>query len=154
MTEALSNWADRWPDAAKELQDLILKPTDETPFHGAHETDVINFARLEASRRGGRLFRNNVGAGELLNSGQFIRWGLANDSARQNDHIKSADLIGIRPIRITVDMVDQIFGQFWSFEAKRQGWKYSGNDHEKAQMRWAELITSLGGCATIGTKLT
>lgn len=148
----LSNWANKYPDAAKELQELILTPVNKDIFHGAGESDVSNVARLDASYAGGRLFRNNVGAGTLLN-GSFLRWGLANDSERMNKQIKSADLIGIKPIRITADMVDTTIGQFWSFEVKRLDWKYKGTDHEQAQMRWAELVNSLGGCATIGTKL-
>lgn len=145
-------WCERWPEAAAELTAAILKPSDYSePFHNASETDVSNYARLRESERGGRLFRNNTGAGTLQN-GSFIRWGLANDSQRLNEHIKSADLIGIRPIEINDSHIGSTIGQFLSFEAKRPGWKFSGNAHEMAQLRWGQLIISLGGIAIMGTK--
>lgn len=115
------------------------------------EAGILSDIRLEASEVGARLWRNNVGATYTPN-GQFIRYGLANDSPATNKNIKSADLIGIRPILITPDHVGQIIGQFISREVKAPNWRYSGNERELAQLRWAELILSLGGdaCFTIG----
>ena len=47
------------------------------------ETDIQNLIKLEASRLGIRLWRNNVGA--LFDSnGRCLRYGLANDSASLN----------------------------------------------------------------------
>jgi len=68
-----------------------------------------------------------------------------------NDFIKSADLIGIRPIKIRETMVGMVIGQFVSREIKHSGWKYRGTPHEIAQMRWIELITSQGGDACFAT---
>lgn len=115
------------------------------------EAGILSDIRLEASEVGARLWRNNVGATYTPN-GQFIRYGLANDSPATNKTIKSADLIGIRPILITPEHVGQIIGQFISREVKAPNWRYSGNERELAQLRWAELILSLGGdaCFTIG----
>lgn len=107
--------------------------------------------RLEASRVGARLWRNNVGAGTVQETGSFVRWGLCNDSKTVNSKIKSADLIGIKPVIVTADMIGTTIGQFVSREIKRPGWKYRGDAHEQAQLRWAEIIYGLGGDAAIVT---
>ncbi len=102
--------------------------------------------RLEASRRGWGLWRNNVGAAYMRN-GAFIRYGLANDSKRLNEHIKSGDLIGIKPIFITQEHVGLLLGQFVSREVKRPDWVYRGDEREQAQQNWIDLVRSLGGDA-------
>lgn len=114
------------------------------------EASVLDAVRLEASRLGIRLWRNNVGAGQLTN-GNFIRWGLANDSATVNKFIKSADLVGIRPVLITQEHVGKTFGQFISREIKHTGWRWRGDERETAQKRWADLVASLGGDACFAT---
>lgn len=115
------------------------------------ESGISSDIRLEASELGYRLWRNNVGATHTP-SGQFIRFGLANDSTQLNRVIKSADLIGIRPILITQEHVGLTIGQFISREVKHPGWVYKGTERERAQLAWAELVNSLGGnaCFTTG----
>lgn len=110
------------------------------------ESDIQKLIRLEANRKGIRLWRNNVGA-LYSKEGNFIRYGLANESSSVNKVVKSADLIGIKPILITDDLVGSTIGQFISREIKPKHWKYTGKDHEKAQLAWANLILSLGGDA-------
>ena len=114
------------------------------------EIEIQNKIKLEASKIGARLWRNNVGA-TYTSTGGFIRYGLANDSLTLNKMIKSADLIGIKPILITQEHVGRVIGQFVSRETKIPGWHYSGSDHERAQLAWAELIISLGGDACFAT---
>jgi len=128
---------------------MTLKTGSSGSF--SSESGVLSDIRLEASQRGARLWRNNVGA-TYTPSGQFLRYGLANDSAALNAAIKSADLIGIRPVIITPQDVGRVIGQFISREVKHPGWKYTGTDRERAQLAWAELINSLGGdaCFTTG----
>src|ERR1035437_7420709 len=106
-----------------------------------NEADIQNEVRLAASANGWRLWRNNLGAGQLAN-GQFVRWGLANDTSAVNHNVKSGDLIGIRPVLITADMVGHTLGQFVSMEVKREGWKAVNlnNTHEKAQQTWADIV--------------
>jgi hypothetical protein len=115
------------------------------------EAQIQNLVRLEAAEKGIYLWRNNVGA-VYARDGRLVRFGLANDSANVNLVIKSADLIGIRPVIITKEMIGQIIGQFISREIKKKDWRYSDSPHERAQLTWAELITSLGGdaCFTNG----
>ena len=117
---------------------------------GQSESAVQSLVRLEASRLGCRLWRNNVGAGYLDNQ-SFIRWGLANDSERINEKIKSSDLIGIRPVRIEPHHVGRTLGVFLSREVKSADWRYAGTKREQAQLRWLELVASLGGDAAFAT---
>jgi len=114
------------------------------------EADCQIEIRLKASQAGWRLFRNNVGAG-MLENGNFLRWGLANDSTVLNKQIKSGDLIGLRPVLITDDMVGKTIGQFVSIEVKKTGWIYHGTDREAAQARWIDEINNLGGFALFST---
>lgn len=109
-----------------------------------NEAKVQEAVRAEYMKRGCILWRNNVGS--LLNrAGRPVRYGLANDSEKENKTLKSADLIGITPTLITPDMVGRVVGIFTSVECKASGWKYRGNDHERAQLRWLEIVRNYGG---------
>ncbi len=114
------------------------------------EAEVQSGVRLEAAQKGIRLWRNNSGAGKLEN-GNFIRWGLCNESAAVNSRMKSADLIGIRAVKITPDMVGRVVGIFVARECKPEGWTYSGDDTEEAQLRFLHLIRDMGGDAGFAT---
>ena len=149
-----ADWAARWgvhPNAMAELQQRMLG-LDGTPgaVTGKSEAAVQSQVRLEASRKGGRLWRNNVGAG-YAEDGSFMRWGLANDSAQVNKVIKSADLIGLRPVLIEPKHVGLVIGQFVSREVKAAGWRYTGTDREVAQLNWTTLVNTLGGDAAFAT---
>lgn len=155
----LEDWARTWAISNSALADLRarllhLDVSAPAAVPGESEAAVQARVRLEASRKGLRLWRNNVGAG-YAEDGSFMRWGLANDSAGVNRVLKSADLIGIRPRIIQPEDVGRLIGQFVSREVKRAGWKYTGTEREVAQMNWATLITSLGGdagfCSSEGT---
>ena len=152
---ALHSWAIRYnipPDAIRELRSILVVPTANRVSDGdaGDEAKVQAKIRVEASRKGWLLFRNNVGAGKLDN-GSFLRWGLANDSAALNSRVKSADLIGVRPVLISPRHIGRTIGQFVSVECKRAGWTYRGNDREQAQLRWAEAILGAGGHAVFAT---
>lgn len=114
------------------------------------ESEVQSLVRLEAAKKMIRLWRNNVGAGTLKN-GAFIRWGLCNESAAVNDRMKSSDLIGIRAVKITPDMVGRTIGVFVARECKREGWVYTGDEVEEAQLRFLHLIRDMGGDAGFAT---
>lgn len=115
------------------------------------ESAVVAEVRLEAADTGHtRLWRNNVGAGKL-ESGSFVRFGLANDSKAINEVVKSADLIGIRSVLITPAHIGQTMGLFVSRECKEPGWKFAGTQRENAQMAWAQMINFMGGDARFCT---
>lgn len=149
----IDQWAARWSIPADAIQDL--RRTLGMVHHGRpdsslSESAIQSLVRLEASEKGCRLWRNNVGA-TTMPDGSFLRFGLANESAGMNKRIKSADLIGIRPVLITPAMVGWTIGQFMSREVKAADWQYKGTEREVAQLRWAELIISLGGDAAFAT---
>jgi hypothetical protein len=151
----INEWAAHWRIPPAALADLIARLTNATtddaaPPRGASEAAVQALVRLEASQKGARLWRNNIGAG-VLENGSFVRWGLANDTAAMNAAVKSADLIGIKPRLITHADVGTVIGQFLSREVKALGWKYSPTPRERAQLAWLTLIRALGGDAAFAT---
>ena len=134
------------PEALRELCEsaLYLQPDVD----GASEARVQSEIRRDAARRGVYLFRNNRGAGKT-DTGSYIRYGLANDSKKFGDAIKSADLIGWETLLITEDMVGTFIARFLSVEAKRRDWKFSGTLEEMAQAKWAAVVNAQGGRAII-----
>lgn len=146
----LSEWAARWniPPAAladlKRSMGVAEPPVVRVP--GVSEAAAQQAIRLEAPRLGLRLWRNNNGA-TLDESGRMIRFGLANDSVAMSRAMKSSDLIGITPRHIGGETV----GVFTSVEVKRPGWRYAGTVREQAQLKWIQLIISLGGRAQFAT---
>jgi hypothetical protein len=150
----LDLWALKWSISTRALVDLrsllgISNSRGTKPLD-VSEAGVLSIVRLEASKKGARLWRNNVGA-TYTPEGSFIRYGLANESTSINKQIKSADLIGIKPVLITPSHVGLTIGQFVSREIKQSNWRYSGTPREQAQLQWAELILSLGGDACFAT---
>lgn len=152
----LHDWARTWAVSAGALRDLEARlgamPTAvKVPgTEGMSESRVQAEVRYDAARHGVTLWRNNVGV--LVDErGVPVRYGLANDSTAVNQQVKSADLVGIRPVRITAAMVGQVIGQFVCREVKQPGWSWSGNERETAQMRWAQLVIALGGNAAFVT---
>ena len=82
-----------------------------------------------------RLFRNNTGQATDQRTGNFIRYGLA---------VGSSDLIGIRKVTITPDMVGQTIGVFASLEVKTDTGKPSTD-----QKKWLSMVTAFGGIAGV-----
>lgn len=155
MNSRIIQWAIKYRVPAEALAELrgifALDGSGAMPIiAGNSEAAVQSIVRLEAARKGFRLWRNNVGA--LLDSrGVPVRYGLGNDSPQVNKRIKSADLIGWKPLLITERMVGSTIAQFLSRECKAPGWHYTGDEHEQAQLKWAELIVADGGDATFCT---
>lgn len=90
--------------------------------------------QLEATRKGWRVFRNNVGC--LMDQrGVPVRYGLM---------VGSGDLIGWRPVTITPEMVGQTLAQFVSLEVKGPRGVVS-----EAQQRWAGMVERAGGLAIV-----
>lgn len=113
-----------------------------------NEGDLMRSILLEYSdpRKGCLLFRNNVGTAwqgkverapgiVILHQPRPVHFGL---------HKGSADLLGIKSVTITPDMVGQTVGIFTSIETK--GEKTSITE---AQKNWANAIQRAGGRAGI-----
>jgi hypothetical protein len=152
----LNEWAIRWSVSPQALADLRARmqavntgPPPPT-LTGRSEAAVQAAVRLEASKKGAILWRNNVG-GYYDETGRFIRYGLANDSKAMNQMIKSHDLIGLQPVEITPAMFGRTIGQFVCREVKPSDWRFTGTKRELAQLKFADLVVSLGGDASFTT---
>lgn len=151
----IDQWAAKWgisPLAIAELRAMYVAevlPAKQSDDPKDSESYVQSECRLLAPRHGILLFRNNVGA-LVDDRGVPVRYGLANDSKQLNEKIKSADLIGIRRVVITQQMVGSTIGQFASVECKKRYWQ-PGEDtrREKAQKEWANLVSTWGGWSVI-----
>lgn len=156
MTPGLLSWAQLYgitPEALQALQQTLVwetMPTTPGVTLGSSESAVQQAVRFGHAARGDLMWRNNVGAC-VDDRGNHIRYGLCNDSKKLNDKIKSHDLIGIRKVLITPEMVGRHIGQFLSRECKAQGWKYRGSEREQAQAAFATLVNQLGGDAKFTT---
>ena len=144
MTPAVYQWAARHGvsmQALHELQAIFgMHGGHDLPpaVKGTSEAAVQSAVRLEAARKGVRLFRNNVGA--LIDSrGVPVRYGLANESKQVNEVLKSSDLVGWRPFVIGPQHVGLCVAQTVLRECKKVGWRYTGDEHEQAQLNWLML---------------
>ena len=117
----------------------------------ASETTVQQQVRLLHARMNGQNWRNNVGAGLIVDeygNERQVRWGLANESAQQNAVMKSSDIIGITPITIQPHHVGRIFGVFTALETKRPGWHLTpGDKRGLAQQKFIDIVRNVGGFA-------
>jgi hypothetical protein len=140
----IHTWAVKWGIPPAALTDLltslgaVMQPDSSTAAPGS-EAAVQNAVRMEAARRGMRLFRNNLGS-YIDERGVPVRYGLANESKKINSVVKSSDLIGIGPD-----------GRFLAYEVKKNGWVYRATDREKAQLAFITFINMMGGRAAFIT---
>lgn len=150
MTPEVFQWAARngvSMQALHELQTLV-------GLHGGHampdaatgtsEAAAAAVVRLEAARKGVKLFRNNVGVLPDL-TGRPVRYGLANESKQINERIKSSDYMGWRARLITPQDVGTVIGQAVGREVKKVGWRYTGTGREPAQLAWV-MMGLMDGC--------
>ena len=86
-----------------------------------------------------RLFRNNTGTLPDPRTGRPVQFGLARGSA---------DLIGLRTVTITPDMVGQQVAVFTSIEVNTPQGRAT-----PAQQNWLHMVRSLGGIAGIARSI-
>ena len=151
----LAAWATRHhvsQAALAELKALMgMAPIAPThPTTPGSEASAQQRIRLEAPNHGVCLYRNNTGAA-MDKTGRLIRYGLANDSPAMSRALKSSDLIGITPHKVTVADIGYTLGIFTSIEVKRPGWTYKGTEREAAQLKWIEHVVSHGGRGMFAT---
>ena len=149
-----TEWAVAYPEAALALGTILT--TDVSHTGGGSEARAQQRARLDISRQGALSWRNNVGATpakcpDCQAPQQPVRYGLANDSVRVNQRIKSSDLILLIPRMITPDMVGKVIGQFGAVEVKRPGSVRTTAGREAAQSAWLALVAKNGGYASFST---
>lgn len=155
----IHQWAIKWGvrlDAVHDLQTMLgmqTLPTPDAVVAGPAKSEawVQSAVRLEACQKGVMLWRNNVGALFPKDSKRLVRFGLANDSEQLNAQLKSGDLIGWRPVRITPALVGHTLAQFVSREVKEPGWNYAATPREVAQLNWIHLLNAAGGDARFAT---
>lgn len=102
--------------------------------------------RLELSAAGLLVWRNNSGVAKR-EDGTPVRYGLANESRQMNTNVKSSDLIGVKSVVVTPEMVGKTVGIFFAREVKKEGWNYTGTLVEQAQYRYIKLVNDAGGDA-------
>ena len=116
------------------------------------EETVTQHVIYEAAKLGVNLMRNNVGACQDT-TGRLIRYGLMNESAKQNAQIKSSDYIGITPVKCFVDGLGVVqLGVFTAIEMKASTWQFSQSDKRAlAQSKFHDMVRSYGGFAGFAT---
>lgn len=98
------------------------------------ESQVVQAVRAQLSNGDVRLFRNNSGALQDRN-GTWVRYGLA---------VGSSDLIGLKSIVITEDMVGKRVAIFVALEGKAQ---YAKTTDE--QEAFIAMVRDKGGIAGV-----
>lgn len=127
---------------------MIIPKVEGEPGSEARQQSLVF---LEAAQKGVMLFRNNVGALQDK-SGRLVRFGLANETEKQNKLLKSSDNIGWRELIIRQEWVGYKIAQFVSREIKHEGWVFDPNDdHEAAQATWNNLVLAAGGDAAFAS---
>ncbi len=98
------------------------------------EHEIQQRIRLACGRRAVRLWRNNTGA-LVDQQGHFVRFGLCKGSS---------DLIGLRSLEITPELVGQRLAQFVALEIKTGSGTVSPE-----QRAFLRLVQELGGVAAV-----
>jgi len=115
---------------------------------------ALNIRLTAAQEQAALLMRNNSGA-LPDRGGRLIRFGLGNESVAVNKRLKSADLVGIRPVLIGEHHVGRVIGQFIAIETKAAGWRGpAGDERATAQAAWMEIVKAWGGVAGFAPTLS
>lgn len=112
------------------------------------ESQVQQEVQIEAMNFNCNLMRNNSGA-LLDKEGRSVRFGLGNISKKQNENIKSSDLIGITKVTITPEMVGKTVAIFTAIEVKKEDWNHNKklDKRETAQFNFIQWVNENGGIA-------
>ncbi len=150
MSHVIHDWARDHRISPLAVADLFqrLGVGFDTPQHnsvlGMSEAATSQRMRLEAAELGFPMWRNQVGALQDK-TGRLVRYGLANESERENKLNKSSDFIGCQPTMVTTLMVGRTVGIFTAREMKEEGWVYTGTGREVAQRNFGMNVIRLGG---------
>lgn len=130
-----------------ETVPVLPEPGWLHPNNGKSEAFVQSLVKLRASQEGIKVSRNNVGALIPQGSKKPIRFGLFNESEQVNELVKSSDLIGWRPVVITLQHVGMRIAQFWARECKEPSWVPGRDEREVAQGAFINMVNRDGGDA-------
>ncbi len=104
------------------------------------ETNLQQHIRLALGTRADlRLFRNNTGTLPDPRTGRPVQFGLARGSA---------DLIGLRTVTVTPDMVGQQLAVFTSIEVKTSTGRLTPE-----QNNWLHMVRRAGGIAGVARSI-
>ena len=103
------------------------------------ETNIMNKYLLHFSGAGAMVWRNNTGKFRSMTDPQRIV------SVGQ---VGSADIIGVKPVTITADMVGKVIGQAIAIEVKTPTGKQS-----QEQKNWQQAFENHGGIHILGRGL-
>jgi hypothetical protein len=102
----------------------------------ASETEIQQQIRLQCSKGGVRLWRNNSGSLPDPRTGRYVQFGVGSPGG--------SDLIGYRRVRVTAEMVGQEIAQFAAVEVKSARGRV-----RPEQQQFIDNIVSAGGIAGI-----
>lgn len=100
-----------------------------------HETVIQNDIKVQLSKMGFIIFRNNVGGWKDPKTGRLIKYGLC---------VGSSDIIGLKPTLITQEHVGKILAIFSAFETKTEEGKLSPE-----QIQFLDMVKKNGGIACV-----
>ena len=103
------------------------------------EAPVVKRVMMKASQLGLRLLRNNRGMFKTLDGKRMVRAGLEAEGA--------SDLVGIKTITVTQEMVGKKIGVFLAVEVKKPSWEKPSTETEREQQNFIDQIVSRGGIA-------
>lgn len=103
------------------------------------EAPVVKRVMMKASKLGLRLLRNNRGMFKTIDGKRIVRAGLEVEGA--------SDLIGIKTVTITQDMVGTKVGVFVAVEVKKPSWKHPSTKTEYQQEQFINQVLIRGGIA-------
>ena len=86
-----------------------------------------------------RLFRNQVGQLPDPRTGRYVQFGLAKGSS---------DLVGVKTIKITPEMIGQEVAQFVSIEIKTERGKLT-----EVQQNWLQKVHDSGGIVGVARSI-
>lgn len=134
-------WAQRWgvhDVAIAELLAMTQPIIHSQPSSSGQATQQA--IRLEASKNGNAMWRNNNGAC-MDDTGRLIRYGLGHDSKRLSEVWKSGDLVGMQ----------KGTGRLVMCEVKHSAWRAPENDRDRAQEKALMQVNALGGIGFFAT---
>lgn len=118
------------------------------------ENKSTELVKLRAAMYNAVLMRNNTGVAYTPNN-RPVFFGLGNEGKKNNNSIRTSDLIGWTTVTITPEMVGKSIAVFTAFEVKKLGFikklSYNENTREHGQNMFKNQVLNAGGIADFVT---